>query len=178
MLGLHRRTPRRPPRGSHHGGDDRTRPRQAKAPSTSWLTGSKPTTPDTEFPRRHGDGCDTRPFIGAGCRLIATPDAVRAWRARLQWRLDMATATKDVPIELPALKIGLMEVTLISDSPLIVHAWSQKAKLEMLGKQMKKAKAAKEAKDPRADYEAAMYRTADGGYGFPSVAFKNAAVTA
>lgn len=90
----------------------------------------------------------------------------------------MATATKDVPIELPALKIGLMEVTLISDSPLIVHAWSQKAKLEMLRKQMKKAKAAKEAKDPRADYEAAMYRTADGGYGFPSVAFKNAAVTA
>lgn len=90
----------------------------------------------------------------------------------------MATATKDVPIELPALKIGLMEVTLISDSPLIVHAWSAKAKKEMLDKQMKKAKAAKEAKDPKADFEAAMYRTADGGYGFPSVAFKNAAVTA
>jgi len=90
----------------------------------------------------------------------------------------MATATKDVPIELPALKIGLMEVTLISDSPLIVHAWSAKAKKEMLDKQMKKAKAAKEPKDPKADYEASMYRTADGGYGFPSVAFKNAAVTA
>lgn len=90
----------------------------------------------------------------------------------------MATATKDVPIELPALKIGLMEVTLISDSPLIVHAWSAKAKKEMLDKQMKKPKSAKEAKDPQADFEAAMYRTSDGGYGFPSVAFKNAAVTA
>jgi hypothetical protein len=91
----------------------------------------------------------------------------------------MATAkTNDVAIELPELKIGMMEVTLIGDSPLIVHAWSQKAKLEMLGKQMKKAKSAKEAKDPKADFEAAMYRTADGGYGFPSVAFKNAAVTA
>lgn len=90
----------------------------------------------------------------------------------------MAAATKDVPIELPALKIGLMEVTLVSDSPLIVHAWSAKAKKEMLDKQMKKAKAAKEAKDPQADFEAAMYRTSDGGYGFPSVAFKNAAVTA
>jgi hypothetical protein len=90
---------------------------------------------------------------------------------------DMAT-TQNVPIELPALQIGLMEVTLIGDSPLIVHAWSEKAKREMLDKQMKKAKAAKEAKDPKADFEAAMYRLGDGGYGFPSVAFKNAAVTA
>lgn len=92
---------------------------------------------------------------------------------------DMATAAKkDVGIELPALNIGMMEVTLVGDSPLIVHAWSQKAKKEMLDKQMKKAKPAKEAKDPRADFEASMYRLADGGYGFPSVAFKNAAVTA
>lgn len=91
----------------------------------------------------------------------------------------MATAKKEnVGIEFPPLQIGMMEVTLIGDSPLITHAWSQKAKLEMLGKQMKKAKAAKEPKDPQADFEAAMYRTSDGGYGFPSVAFKNAAVTA
>ena len=91
----------------------------------------------------------------------------------------MATAAKkDVAIELPALNIGLMEVTLIGDSPLIVHAWSAKAKKEMLDKQMKKAKAAKEAKNPKADFEASMYRLADGGYGFPSVAFKSAAVMA
>lgn len=91
----------------------------------------------------------------------------------------MAAATKkDVAVELPALKLGLMEVTLIGDSPLIVHAWSHKAKQEMLGKQMKQAKGAREAKDPKADYEASMYRLADGGHGFPSVAFKTAAVTA
>lgn len=88
------------------------------------------------------------------------------------------TAKKDVGIELPALNIGLMEVTLIGDSPLIVHAWSAKAKKEMLDKQMKAAKGAKEAKDPKADFDASMYRLADGGYGFPSVAFKAAAVTA
>lgn len=88
-------------------------------------------------------------------------------------------ATKqEVGIELPPLNIGLMEVTLIGDSPLIVHAWSHKAKREMLDKQMKKAKGAKDAKDPKADYDASMYRLADGGYGFPSVAFKAAAVTA
>jgi hypothetical protein len=90
----------------------------------------------------------------------------------------MAVAKQDVAIELPRLDIRLMDVTVIGDSPLIVHAWSQKAKLEMLGKQMKQAKGAKEAKDPRADFESSLYRLTDGGYGFPSIGFKAAAVTA
>lgn len=90
----------------------------------------------------------------------------------------MATSKQDVAIELPRLDIRLMEVTVVGDSPLIVHAWSQKAKLEMLGKQMKQAKGAKEPKDPKADYESSLYRLADGGYGFPSIGFKAAAVTA
>lgn len=92
----------------------------------------------------------------------------------------MAKAPKkeQVGVELPALDLKMMDVTLMGDSPLIVHAWSLKAKREMLDKQMKKAKGAKEAKDPKVDYEASMYRLADGGHGFPSVAFKAAAVTA
>jgi hypothetical protein len=85
---------------------------------------------------------------------------------------------ENVAIELPKLDLQTMEVTLIGDSPLIVHAWSMKAKKEMLGKQMKEATGAKEAKEPEADFQASMYRLADGGHGFPSVAFKNAAVTA
>lgn len=87
-------------------------------------------------------------------------------------------AKENVAIELPMLDIQLMDVTLIGDSPLIVHAWSMKAKKEMLDKQTKKAKGAREARDPKADFQASMYRLADGGHGFPSVAFKNAAVTA
>ncbi len=89
-----------------------------------------------------------------------------------------AVGKKEAAIELPRIDIRLMEVTIIGDSPLIVHAWSQKAKQEMLDKQMKKAKGAKEAKDPVQDFEASLYRLGDGGYGFPSVAFKTAAVTA
>lgn len=85
---------------------------------------------------------------------------------------------ENVGIELPRLDIGLMEVTLIGDSPLIVHAWSFKAKRQMLDKQIKAAKGAKEARDPKADFEASMYNMADGSHGFPSVAFKAAAVTA
>ncbi|OJY66446.1 hypothetical protein [Rhizobium sp. 60-20] len=90
----------------------------------------------------------------------------------------MPALKKEIGIELPRLDIRLMDVTVVGDSPLIVHAWSEKAKKEMLDKQMKKAKPAKEPKNPQADFEASMYRLADGGYGFPSVAFKAAAVTA
>lgn len=90
----------------------------------------------------------------------------------------MAVQKKEVGLELPALNIQLMEIVVCGDSPLIVHAWSEKAKREMLGKQMKQAKGAKEAKSPESDFAASLYRMADGGYGFPSVAFKNAAVTA
>lgn len=90
----------------------------------------------------------------------------------------MATAKENVGIELPELKIGLMDVTLVGDAPLIVHAWSTKAKRQMLDKQTKAAKGAKEAKNPVEDFEASMYRLADGGNGFPSIAFKTAAVTA
>lgn len=90
----------------------------------------------------------------------------------------MAVKKENVGIELPPLKIELMEVTLIGDAPLIVHAWSAKAKREMLDKQMKKAKGAKAAKDPKEDFNASLYRLPDGGHGFPSVAFKAAAVTA
>lgn len=81
-------------------------------------------------------------------------------------------------IELPPLNLEVIEVTLIGDTPLISHAWSEKAKREMLDKQMKVAKPAKEAKDPHQDFEQSLYRIEGGGYGFPSVAFKAAAVTA
>lgn len=81
-------------------------------------------------------------------------------------------------ITLPALKIEFLKLRLRGDSPLICHAWSEKAKRQMLDSQMKKAKQAKAAKDPQADYEKSLYPHPDGGYGFPSVAFKSAAVDA
>lgn len=90
----------------------------------------------------------------------------------------MATKQPTMQIELPPLNIRQMELTLIGDSPLICHAWSVKAKKAMLDKQMKRAKAAKEAKDPERDYEESLYRHPDGGYGFPAIAFKAAAVAA
>lgn len=81
-------------------------------------------------------------------------------------------------ITLPRLNLQVIRLRLVGDSPLICHAWSEKAKREMLDKQMKRATQAKPAKDPQADYEQSLYRHPDGGFGFPSVAFKNAAVDA
>lgn len=92
----------------------------------------------------------------------------------------MTTRTKPAPtvIELPALDIRHIQVTLVGDSPLISHRWSEKAKKEMLDKQMKKPKTAKIAKDPELDYRESLYTHPDGGFGFPAVAFKSAAVDA
>ncbi len=85
--------------------------------------------------------------------------------------------TKDTLV-IPDVRIGKFTITLVGDTPLIVHRWSEKAKKMMLDKQMKKAKAAKQAKDPNADFEATMYRFADGEHGFPASGFKATAVNA
>jgi hypothetical protein len=84
-----------------------------------------------------------------------------------------------VAITIPQLNIKHAMITIEGDSALICHAWSAKAKKLMLEKQMKTAKLAKEAKDPHADFLSSLYPMPDGnGYGFPSVAFKSAAVDA
>lgn len=87
------------------------------------------------------------------------------------------TETKSV--EVPRIKISRMNITLIGDSPLICHAWSEKAKKQILDKQMKKARGAREAKNPEQDFKDSLYPLPGGkGFGFPCVAFKAAAVGA
>lgn len=81
-------------------------------------------------------------------------------------------------IELPPIEVKTVHFTLVGDSPLIVHAWSEKAKRAMRDKQMKRATQAKAAKDPQADYEACFYRTDAGEYAFPAIGLKAAMVSA
>jgi hypothetical protein len=87
-------------------------------------------------------------------------------------------AATPTEINLPRLDVRLLHIRLIGDAPLICHAWSEKAKKEMLDKQMKKAKPGREAKDPEKELLASLYTHPTGGYGFPSVAFKAAAISA
>ena len=106
-------------------------------------------------------------------------------------------STKNVElIEIKPIEIKKTTVRIVGDTPLIMHAWSEKAKREMLDKQMKKTKsAAREAKNPVEDFIRSMYwlspmpadmseegfeRSIDNGarFGFPVTAFKQAAISA
>lgn len=93
-------------------------------------------------------------------------------------RKTATSATPETVIELPRLELREIDITLVGDSPLICHKWSEKAKKAMLDKQMGKAAHAKEKKDPQRDYEESLYPHPGGGFGFPVVAFKAAAVDA
>ena len=106
-------------------------------------------------------------------------------------------AIKNVEIiEIRPIEIKKTTIRIIGDTPLIMHAWSEKAKREMLDKQMKKTKSsAREAKNPVEDFVRSMYwltpmptdmtedgfekAIADGArFGFPVTAFKQAAISA
>lgn len=83
----------------------------------------------------------------------------------------------DAQVSISRIGTETLRVPLIGTAPLIVHRFSEKAKRQMLDN-MQGRKSPKEAKNPEAEYEAAFYRTDEGGYGFPVIAFKAATVGA
>lgn len=112
-------------------------------------------------------------------------------------------AKKVEVIEIKPLQISKLKLRIVGDTPLIMHAWSEKAKREMLEAQQgsKKGKA-KERKNPVVDFINSMYwltekpdinndikeeeceelfnkAIAEGArFGFPVTAFKQAAISA
>lgn len=68
-----------------------------------------------------------------------------------------ATTEASKSHEIPALETQEFLLTIVGDSPLIVHAWSEKAKKEMLDKQMQIATLGKQPKDPVQDFLTSMY---------------------
>ena len=106
-------------------------------------------------------------------------------------------ASKNVElIEIRPIEIQKTTIRIVGDTPLIMHAWSEKAKREMLEKQMKKTKStAREAKNPVEDFIRSMYwlspmptdmsekgfeKAIKNGarFGFPVTGFKQAAISA
>jgi hypothetical protein len=81
----------------------------------------------------------------------------------------------DATIEIHQIAAETLLVPIVGTTPLIVHRFSEKAKRQLLDN-MQGRKSPKQAKDPQAEYEAAFYRLGDGGFGFPSLAFKAATV--
>lgn len=115
----------------------------------------------------------------------------------------MATAKKAEVITIKPVEVMTAEITIRGESALIVHAWSEKAKREILDAQQgKKAGTKKTYKNPVADFIRSMYwldgtpeipdnateeeteqifndAVANGArFGFPAVAIKKAAVSA
>ena len=75
-------------------------------------------------------------------------------------------------------RVETVHIEVVGTAPLICHRWSEKAKKQILDKQTRAASKAKQAKNPDDDFHVSLYPHPDGGYGFPSVAFKAAAVRA
>lgn len=57
-------------------------------------------------------------------------------------------------------------------SPLITHAWSEKAKREMLAKMVKAVKVGKDERKPEQEFQDSLYTISEGQYGFPVTAVK------
>lgn len=97
-------------------------------------------------------------------------------------------------LEVPAMRIGKMQLTIIGDSPLVCHRFDEKAIKMILDKQMGKAATGREKKQPSEDFFRAFYVLpgsvpilhdedeenvwADGRFGFPAIGLKAAAVRA
>jgi hypothetical protein len=73
-------------------------------------------------------------------------------------------------------KIIVVEIT--GTSPLLVNAWSKKARQMMLDKQMKKAKRGRDAKVPEEDYKNSLYISTEGWTGIPAGGMKGCLVNA
>lgn len=75
------------------------------------------------------------------------------------------------------------DVWVIGLSPLIVHAWSSKAKIEMLSKQVKAIKGkGREQRDPEQDFVSSLYNMPDDhlgrkAFGFPATGLKKSILT-
>lgn len=74
----------------------------------------------------------------------------------------MATKSKEAEVQIVALDIKEVPIRIVGDTPLIVHAWSEKAKRMMLEAQQKATKTkAKDIRDPFAEFMNSLYWLTD-----------------
>lgn len=86
----------------------------------------------------------------------------------------------ELKVQIPAPDIRQMKVKIVGMpfSSLIFHKWSEKAKREMLEKQMKKAQKGRETRNPEAEYKASFYYDAENFVAFPALCIKQAMIGA
>lgn len=108
--------------------------------------------------------------------------------------LNMATAKKNDLIEITPIEMENVSVKIVGETSLIMHAWSAKAKRELLYKQIFGKSLGREKRDPLADFVSSMYwltpmptefdhetveeALSTAKFGFPLTAIKQAAISA
>lgn len=81
-------------------------------------------------------------------------------------------------VKLPPIQKRKVTLRIVGTSPLIQHAWDEKAKSMMRDKHAGKKTKTREIRDPKGEGERAAYRTESGKYGIPAMAIKSAMITA
>lgn len=76
-------------------------------------------------------------------------------------------AAEKISIQVPEPNIQLLKLKLVGTSPLIQHQFSQKAKMQILDKQMKKAQKAKPVREPKKEFESSLYLIKSGKFTYP-----------
>ncbi len=85
-----------------------------------------------------------------------------------------------VDLTIPPILLKTVKIKIKGTAPLLMHKFSMKAQKQIADKQQGKAKNKKAPKDPKAEFEAAIYYMpgSKNKYGFPASAFKKAAISA
>lgn len=80
-------------------------------------------------------------------------------------------------VEVKEFSINEVQIPIVGISPLIVHKFSQKSRIQIEEKQAGKAQNKKhDIRDPQADFEGAKHIASDGWEGFPAAGFKAAMI--
>jgi len=87
----------------------------------------------------------------------------------------MATASSQV-VRIPGVRIENIELTIVGDTPLLCHKFSEQDKKAMLDKQMGNPRGAREKKNPEQRFRDSLYVAEAGWYGFPADGIKKACV--
>ena len=121
--------------------------------------------------------------VRRNARVRAAPAAIDPELMKGETETEPQAPEEEAPLETASLTALFstaavytpFDIWLIGETPLICHAWSEKAKREMLAKQTKAVKDARAVRDPKADFVSSLYEMAEGSgqYGFPLGGVKN-----
>jgi len=85
---------------------------------------------------------------------------------------------KELKVQIPAPNIQMMKVRIKGTAPLIFHKWTEKAKKQILDKQLKKAQRGHDIRKPEEEYVDSFYYDSEDRVAFPALSIKLAMVNA